>query len=276
MLHLNTIAPLQRRFLLVLLGSWVTLLGTSMAQTALETAVNSLKAANPKAAQPATSTRSGVAGLSGDQMIQGLKGALANGLQHAVAGLGHDGGFLTNLNVRIPMPEKMQKVERALRTMKQDKLADEFVATMNHAAEQAVPEAAGVFADALKQMTIDDAASILNGAKDAATQYFQRTTQTNLYARFHPIIQKATEKAGVTAAYKNLVAKASVGRGFGGFGSAAGGLLPDPESMDLDAYVTRKALDGLFAMVAAQELQIRQNPAARTTELLQKVFGSLR
>ena len=221
-------------------------------------------------------TQTTMSGLSQDQMVQGLKDALAKGLQEAIANLGHDGGFLTNLNVKIPMPEKMQTVEKALRAMKQDKLADDFVTTMNHAAEQAVPEAGSVFADALKQMTIEDAKTILSGTNDAATQYFQKTTQTNLYAKFYPIVQKATEQTGVTAAYKNLMAKANVGQGLGSFGSALGGTLLGMDSMDIDAYVTNKALDGLFKMVAEEEQQIRQNPVARTTAVLQKVFGALK
>jgi hypothetical protein len=209
-------------------------------------------------------------------MVQGLKDALAKGLQQAIAGLGHDGGFLTNLNVKIPMPEKMQTVEKALRAMKQEKLADDFITTMNHAAEQSVPQAGSVFSDALKQMTIQDAKAILSGPNDAATQYFQKTTQTNLYAKFYPIVKKATEQTGVTAAYKNLMEKANVGQGLGSFGSALGGTVLGKDSMDIDAYVTNKAMDGLFKMVAAEEQQIRQNPVARTTDMLQKVFGALK
>ena len=232
-------------------------------------------ATSPMAA-PETKPATGLAALSQDQMVQGLKDALAKGVQQAIAELGHDGGFLTNLNVKIPMPEKLQKVETTLRAMKQDKLADDFVATMNHAAEQAVPEAGSVFADGLKQMTIEDATSILTGPNDAATQYFQRTTQTNLYARFYPIVQKATAQTGVTAAYKNLMAKADVTKSLGSLGSALGGSLLDKDTMDVDAYVTNKALDGLFKMVAEEEKQIRQNPVARTTDMLQKVFGALK
>ena len=227
--------------------------------------------------QPATGQATGaLAGLSQDQMVKGLEEALGKGLQEAIASLGHNGGFLTNLNVRIPMPEKLQAVEKAARAIKQDKLADDFVATMNHAAEQAVPEAGSVFADALKQMSIQDAQSILAGPSDAATQYFQRTTQTNLYARFYPIVQKATAQNGVTAAYKNLTQKAAVGQSFGSLGSALGGSLPGGDSFDVDAYVTNKALEGLFKMVAQEEQQIRQNPVARTTATLQQVFGALK
>jgi hypothetical protein len=223
-----------------------------------------------------------LAALPQDQIVQGLQQALDKGLRQAIARLGHEGGFLTNLQVRIPMPEKLRKVETALRAVKQDKLADDFVVTMNRAAEQAVPEAGAVFADALKQMTIEDAKSILAGPNDAATRYFQKTTQTNLYARFHPIVQQATRNTGVTAAYKNLLEKAGTGnlnqvtRGLGGLGGALGGSLLDKDSLDIDAYVTNKAMDGLFKMVAEEEQRIRENPVARTTDLLQKVFGTLK
>ncbi len=260
---------------------------TNAAKTALETAVTPVKEAAPKVVQGTNSApdkpqgvvsqaQTTLASLSRDQMVQGLKDALAKGLQQAVAGLGHDGGFLTNLTVKIPMPEKLQKVETTLRAMKQEKLADDFVTTMNHAAEQAVPEAGSVFGDALKQMTIEDAKSILCGPNDAATQYFQKTTQTNLYARFYPIVQRATAQKGVTAAYKNLMEKANLGQGLGSVGSALGGSLLGKDSMDIDAYVTNKAMDGLFKIVAEQEQQIRQNPVARTTDILQKVFGALK
>jgi len=254
---------------------------------AADTAVTPVKGDAPKLVDTASAvgdqtqgladqTKPTLASLSQDQMVQGLKDALAKGLQQAIARLGHDGGFLTNLNVKIPIPEKMQTAEKALRTMKQDKLADDFITTMNRAAEQAVPEAGSVFASVLKQMTVDDAKSILSGPNDAATQYFQKTTQTNLYAKFYPIVQKATENTGVTAAYKNLMEKANIGQGLGSIGSALSGSLLGKDSMDIDAYVTNKAMDGLFKMVAEEEQQIRQNPVARTTDMLQTVFGALK
>lgn len=223
-----------------------------------------------------TNSTAGTAGLltaslSQDQMVQGLKEALGQGVQQAVSRLGHDGGFLTNLNVKIPMPEKLRTVEKTLRALKQDQLADEFVATMNHAAEQAVPEAAGVFGDAIKSMSIADAKAILTGTNNAATQYFRRTTETNLFARFQPIVKKATDQAGVTAAYKRVMDKAGAGTALGSFGRS----LLGEESMDVDTYVTNKALDGLFKMVAEEEKRIRENPVARTSDLLQKVFGAV-
>jgi Protein of unknown function (DUF4197) len=209
--------------------------------------------------------------LSQDQLVGGLKEALSNGLQHAVGQLGHDGGFLTNASVKIQMPDKLLVVEKTLRSLKQDKLADNFVATMNHAAEQAVPEAASAFADAVRQMSIDDAKTILTGSNDAATQFFRRTTSTNLFARFRPIVQKATASAGVTSAYKKMTAAASGSEN--SLTKSLGGYLGS-DAMDVDTYVTNKALDGLFKMVADEEAKIRANPAARTTDLLQKVFGA--
>ena len=210
------------------------------------------------------------ASLSQDQVIQGLKEALGKGVQQAVSQLGHEGGFLTNLAVKIPMPEKLRTVERTLRVLKQDQLTDEFVTTMNHAAEQAVPEAAGVFGDAIKGMSIEDAKAILVGTNNAATQYFRRTTETNLYAKFLPIVKRATDQTGVTSTYKQLMQKAEGANSFGSFGRS----LLGTENLDVDAYVTNKALDGLFKMVAEEEKRIRENPAARTTVLLQKVFGA--
>jgi len=209
--------------------------------------------------------------LSQDQLVGGLKEALSNGLEHAVGQLGHQGGFLTNLEVKIQMPERLKLVEKTLRSLKQQKLADDFVASMNHAAEQAVPEAASVFADAVRQMTIEDAKAILTGPNDAATQYFRRTTATNLFERFHPIVQKATASAGVTSTYKKMTAAAAGSNN--SFTKSLGGLMGS-DAMDVDTYVTNKALDGLFKMVAGEEAKIRANPAARTTDLLQKVFSA--
>ena len=166
------------------------------------------------------------------------------------------------------MPKNLQTVEKTLRTLRQDKLADDFVTTMNRAAEQAVPEAAAVLGDSVKQMSITDARAILTGTNNAATQYFRRTSDTNLFTRFHPIVQKATEQTGVTRAYKQMMDKAGAA---GGFASS----LLGKDSTDLDSYVTRKALDGLFVKIAEEEKRIRENPVARTTDLLQKVFGAV-
>jgi hypothetical protein len=169
------------------------------------------------------------------------------------------------------MPEQLHSVERSLRFLGQDKLADEFVATMNHAAEQAVPEAAGEFTSAIKSMSIEDAKSILVGTNNAATQYFRRTTETNLFERFLPIVKRATDQTGVTSSYKQLVEKVQSADVFGGIGKS----LLTNESVDLDQYVTHKALDGLFQVVGEEEKRIRENPVARTSDLLQQVFGAI-
>lgn len=208
-------------------------------------------------------------GLSQDQMVGGLKEALGKATQQAVSNLGREDGFLKDINVRIPMPQSLQKVEKALRAVRQDKLADEFLTTMNRAAEQAVPIAASVLGDSVRQMSIADARSILTGTNNAATEYFRRTCGTNLHARFLPIVKTATENAGVTGAYKRMSEKA--GAGFGGFG---GGLLAR-EMPDLDGYITSKALDGVFLKIADQEKLIRENPLARSSDLLKKVFGAV-
>ena len=210
--------------------------------------------------------------LSQEQMVGGLKEALSKGVTHAVASLGRNDGFLTNLNVKIPMPTKLQKMETVLRTAGQAQLADDFVGSMNHAAEQAVPAAAEVFGDAIKQMSIADAKTILAGTNDAATQYFRRVTQTNLQAKFYPLVQKATDQVGVTAQYKAMMGKfAALDTVSSLFGSKSATKLSPG---DVDAYVTDKAMDGLFKMVAEEEKNIRANPIARTSDLLQTVFGS--
>lgn len=210
-----------------------------------------------------TPTNQTTTALTQSEMTGGLKEALANGVQRAVRELGKPDGFLKNAAVKIPMPERLQTVERTLRRLGQDKLADEFITTMNRAAEQAVPIAANVFAGAITNMTVADAKTILTGPNDAATQYFRKTSETQLHEQFLPIVQQATAKAGVTAAYKNLLQQAGPAAQF--LGADAG---------DLDGYVTKKSLDGLFKMIAAEEQRIRENPVARTTDLLKKVFGA--
>lgn len=212
-----------------------------------------------------------VSSLSQDQVVGGLKQALSNGLQHAVGELGRPNGFLTNIDVKIQMPARLAVVEKTLRSLKQEKLADDFVTAMNRAAEQAVPVATEVFIDTLRNMSIDDAKAILTGPTNAATEYFRRTTSTNLFTRFHPIVEKATASAGVTSTYKKMTAAA--GNSSNSMMKGLGGLMGS-DAMDVDSYVTNKALDGLFKMVADEEAKIRANPAARTTDLLQKVFGA--
>lgn len=202
--------------------------------------------------------------LSNAEVVAGLKAALQEGTRYAVDSLGKDGGFLDNASVRIPMPDSLSWVEKSLRTLGQDQLADEFVASMNHAAEQAVPEAAAIFSDAIQAMTLDDARAILNGPDDAATDYFRTHTEAALTERMLPIVTRTTESTGVTSAYKRMLSSA------GGLTSMLSG-----DATDIDGYVTQQALDGLFSMVAVEEKRIRENPVARSSDLLKKVFGSV-
>lgn len=205
-----------------------------------------------------------IAALSSEQVAEALKEALGKGLQHAVSTLGQPGGFLTNLTVKIPIPDKLQLIEKGLRAINQGQYADQCITTMNQAAEQAVPAAADVFVTSLKNISVQDAKGILNGPQDAATQYFRKATEAELTTKFSPIVQQAMTKCGTTAAYQQLLDKAK----------GVTPLFSNP-SLDLNAYVTSKAMDGLFKTVAEEEKRIRENPVERSTELLKSVFGSL-
>ena len=224
----------------------------------------------PKADSTNAITAASLSGLSQDQVADALKQALGKGVTSAVTNLGQANGFLGNPKVKIPMPEKLAAVEKTLRAMKQDKYADEFVATMNHAAESAVPEALPIFTDALKGMTIDDAKKLVSGGQDSATQFFKSKGEKQIQEKMAPVIKQSTEKAGVTASYKKLVDQANTSAVSGFLGK----LNYDTASLDVDKYVTQKASDGLFKMIAEEEKRIRENPAARTSDLLQKVFGA--
>ncbi len=203
-----------------------------------------------------------IGALTNDEIIAGLKEALNKGSMYAIQKLGKEGGFLKNQKVRIPMPDNLVWVEKSLRSLGQERLADEFITSINHAAERAVPEAATIFANAIQRMSLRDAQGILNGPDDAATQYFRDKTSAALTRKMRPIVEQATERAGVTSYYKQMVAN-------------VGGLvsLLSSGTTDLDGYVTEKTLDGLFIMVAEEERRIRENPVARSSELLEKVFG---
>jgi len=243
------------------LAGVISLVCNCPANAGLSDYLDSLKGvmdARPAAAPAAADS------LSNEEMVAGLKAALQEGTRFAVDSLGRNGGYLDNADVRIPMPYSLAWVEKSLRTLGQQKLADDFVASMNHAAEQAVPEAAAIFSEAIQAMTLDDARAILTGPDDAATQYFRAHTETALTSRMRPVISRATDNTGVTSAYKRMLS------GAGGLGS----LLPG-DATDIDGYVTQQALDGLFSMVAEEEQRIRENPLARTSDLLEKVFGSV-
>jgi hypothetical protein len=211
-----------------------------------------------------------LSGLTSDQLSGGLKEALEKGLRTAVATLGQTNGFLTNMAVHIRVPDQLRTVENTLRKLHQDALVDEFETSMNRAAEKAVPAGTEVLLNSLKQMSVQDAANLLTSKSPTAiTDYFRRTSTNELAAKFLPIVQEATAKTRVTENYKELMSK--VNSSLGGFSSFLSKV-----SFDVDQYVTDKALDGLFVQIGDEEKRIRENPQARTTELLQKVFGAIR
>lgn len=201
--------------------------------------------------------------LTNDQIANGLKQALSKGADYAVDELGKPGGFLNNQNIKIPMPQQLTAIEDILRKTGQDQYADEFVNTLNSAAEQAVPLSLEVLKAGIKNITVQDAKNILNGSDDAATQYLKRVGSDSLQQKISPIVGEATAKTGVTKLYKQIYDKL-------GF---AGKYL-NLEDYNIDQYVTQKTMDGLFVKIAEEEKKIRENPSARTTDVLKQVFGA--
>ncbi len=206
----------------------------------------------------------GLDSLSNNDTASGLKEALTRGAEIAVGQLGKKDGFLGDKRVRIPLPESARSVEKAMRTFGMKKQADELVETMNRAAEMAVVEAKPILTNAVKNMSFDDARGILTGGDQAATQYFRRATSNDIAARFLPIVKKATAKVDLAGQYNQYAGQA-----------AKLGLL-DKKDADLDTYVTHKAMDGLFLMIAEQEKAIRKDPVGTGSAMLKKVFGALK
>jgi len=195
-------------------------------------------------------------------VASGLKEALSVGTKNAVGLLSKKDGYFANEAVKILLPENVRRVGDALRMAGYQKEVDAFVLSMNRAAEKAAPKAADIFAGAIREMSITDAQKILNGGNTAATEYFKSKTSKQLFEAFKPDIAQSMNEVGVTKAYKAMTDRYTA-------------LMPfaKAESLDLDRYVTNKSLDGLFYMVGQEETKIRTNPAARTTELLRKVFA---
>ncbi|MBK5105271.1 MAG: DUF4197 domain-containing protein [Burkholderiales bacterium] len=205
----------------------------------------------------------GLAELSSKDATKGLREALIKGSQAAVAELGKQDGFLGNERVRIPLPQGLNQVEGMMRGLGMGKYADELVTAMNRAAESAVVGAKPLLVKAVKSMSVQDAKAILGGGQDAATQYFKRTTSAPLTDKFLPIVSKATQKVQLADKYNEFAGK---GARFG---------LVDARDADLNSYVTRKALDGLYLMIAEEEKKIRQDPAGAASGIISKVFGAI-
>jgi hypothetical protein len=213
---------------------------------------------------PAAVSAAGLADISNRDAINGLKEALVRGSQVAVARLGVENGFFGNNQVKIPLPPSLRKLEAVMRSIGMDRHADELVLRMNRAAEAAVPEARTLLVDAVRGMSVQDVKGILTGGEDAATQYFKRTTSDPLAKRFRPIVKKAMERVKLAEKYDEIAAS---GTKFG---------LVKEEDAQLEDYVTRKALDGLFIAIAEEEKKIRQNPAGAASAIVKKVFGAIR
>src|SRR5438477_2659038 len=207
-----------------------------------------------------TLERGDTSGLGDGRIIAGLKQALEVSTGKAVSLTGKPDGFLKNEAIKILLPPKLQTVGRGLRLLGMGSRVDELEIGMNRAAEQATPQAKQIFLVALRKMSFDDARQVLTGGDTAATDYFKRTSSSDLTTAFSPIVHRSMERVGVVQQYDQVLK------------SAPGGNLLASQ-FDLDKYVVGKTLDGLFHMLGEQEKQIRKDPAAQTTALLKEVFG---
>ena len=202
--------------------------------------------------------------LSQSDASGGLKDALTQGAQIAVKQLGKPGGFSDNDEVRIELPGKLGKAAQTMKMMGMGEQVEELEASMNKAAEAAVPQAQAILVDAVKKMTVSDAKAILAGGEDSATQYLNKSSREQIRAKFLPIVKQATDQVGLAQQYNAFAGKAA------GFG------LVKKEDATIEQYVTGKTLDGLFVVIGDQERQLRQNPAAAGSAILKKVFGALK
>ncbi len=202
--------------------------------------------------------------LSTTEIINGLKEALKVGTENVVNKLGKQDGFLKDKAIHIPLPEKLQKIKNTLKKIGLSDQLDNLEVKLNRAAELATPKAKKLFLDAISSMSIEDANKIYKGPDDAATQYFKSKMSEPLKQEMKPIVEETLNKVAAVQTYKNIISKYNS--------------LPfvKPINEDLTSYTLDKSLDGIFYYLAKEELAIRKNPAKRTTELLKKVFGSLR
>ena len=203
----------------------------------------------------------GTRGLSQDEVARGLKEALNKGIEKGVDKLSVKDGYFKDDQIKLLLPKEAQQVEAKLRKLGQGEKVDGTIESLNRAAEDAAGSAKELFVSAIKDLTLKDAMDILNGNGDAATVYLSNSTRSQLVEKFSPIIKASLAKVGATAQWAKL---------FNAYNK-----IPFVEKVnpDLVAYATDKAIEGLFIQVAKQELEIRKNPAARTTALLKKVFG---
>ncbi len=202
------------------------------------------------------------AGQDDSTVASGLKEALSIGTGNAVTSTSKLDGYFKNQMIKVLLPDNIQAMAGVLGKLGYQKQVDDFILSMNRAAEKAAPKAKAYFVDAIKQMSFDDARKILSGGDTAATDYFKSKTSGKLFNEFKPVVSKSMNDTGVTRSYKEMTGKYTSAVPFASL-----------ESLDLDQYVTNKALDGLFYMVGQEEKKIRTDPAARVTDLLKKTFG---
>lgn len=219
----------------------------------------------PKVLQDAANQMGGGATLSNADVVAGLKEALEKGAEHSVDVASVTDGFWKNPRLRIPFPPEAEKMKNTLNDIGMSSQVEKFELTLNRAAESAAKEAVPVFVNAIKGMSVSDGFAILRGGDHAATDFLQERTTPELITKFRPIVEKATQEVALTSYWTPLAGAYNKTTLF------TGGQAINP---DLDAYVTQKAIDGLFLLVGDEELKIRQDPLARTTDLLQRVFGS--
>ncbi len=203
-----------------------------------------------------------VASLDNDTMIDGLREALEIGSRRAISNVGQQGGYLNNPEIRIPLPPRLQQASDLMKQFGMSQIAEDFETSINRAAENAAPQATELMINAIKAMTIEDARKILQGENDAATRFFEDKTRPQLAILFSPVIDNSLNQVGATRYYNQLDEHMQ-----------AVPMLGQNLNMDLTGYVTNNALNGLFVMLAAEEMKIRADPAARSTELLRKVFA---
>ncbi|MGN7866091.1 DUF4197 domain-containing protein [Chryseobacterium sp. 22458] len=215
----------------------------------------------PKTTNNSSSSNVNLGSLTSTQISSGLKEALNIGVTDGVKKLAVTDGFFRNEAVKILMPEKLRKIDTTLRSIGMGSLADEGVKLLNRAAEDAVTEAAPIFTKAITSMTITDAKNILLSSDNAATNYLQTKTQSQLFSAFQPKVKASLGKVGADTVWKNLISKYNTFTG-------------QSVTTDLNEYVTTETINGVFKMVADKESGIRNTPAMRTTSILQKVFGA--
>lgn len=243
-----------------LLNQEMGILGKSVPQKSESAAPGNTSTTSTGTAQAVAN----LAGFSNSDQITSLRQALTQGAGTAVASLAKENGYLGNSKVRIPLPESLQRADGLLRKFGMGQYADDLTTSINRAAEAAVPEAKNMLVGAINKMTVEDAKGILTGSNDAATQYFRKNTETELAKKFKPIVATSMQNVKLAEVYNRF---AEQGGRFG---------LIDQRDVKMDDYITRKAMDGLFLMIAEQEKAIRANPLEATGSLAKKVFSAIK